>query len=123
VIGSSGLQLAHCTRRSPTFSEADISQDIGDRFNWPGAPFGRPGSIKHPDSYTVSGGPIGDVSHAYLWDAETGVTDLGTLGGLYSGGTGINNLGQVAGTSSVTLDPIYSPDHAFLKMSQRSSQP
>ena len=64
-------------------------------------------------SYSVSAGPIGEVSHAYLWDAVDGLTDIGTLGGLSSAGTGINNLGQVTGYSSITPDPFYSPSHAF----------
>ena len=39
------------------------------------------------------------------------MTDLGTLGGTYSDGKGINALGQVVGTSNISGDADY---HAFL---------
>jgi len=39
------------------------------------------------------------------------ITDLGTLGGLYSQGSGINDSGQVTGASSTTGDSAF---HAFL---------
>jgi probable HAF family extracellular repeat protein len=37
--------------------------------------------------------------HAFLWSSGT-MTDLGTLGGLGSGGNAINDLGEVVGTSN-----------------------
>jgi probable HAF family extracellular repeat protein len=40
------------------------------------------------------------VTHAFLWQAGT-MTDLGTLGGNYSQGNGINNLGEVVGTAQL----------------------
>ena len=41
------------------------------------------------------------------------MTDLGTLGGSFSEATGVNDAGQVVGTSS-TAPGRYSPSHAFL---------
>jgi probable HAF family extracellular repeat protein len=38
------------------------------------------------------------VTNAFLWSAGT-MTNLGTLGGNYSQGTGINNLGEVVGSA------------------------
>ncbi len=41
----------------------------------------------------------GTLAHAFLWTATDGMLDLGTLGGDWSWATGINNRGQVIGTS------------------------
>jgi probable HAF family extracellular repeat protein len=54
----------------------------------------------------------GSASHAFLWDADNGLQDLGTLKGIgQSGAAAINAPGQVVGISS-TDDLV--PAHAFL---------
>src|SRR2546430_1382832 len=47
--------------------------------------------------------------HAFLWDAGT-MTDLGTLGGVYSAAYGVNDAGRVVGQSSNATGAY----HAFL---------
>ena len=37
------------------------------------------------------------LAHAFIWNSNSGMTDLGTLGGKESRAVAINNLGQVAG--------------------------
>ena len=41
----------------------------------------------------------------FLWEEGKGMTDLGTLGGVFGGAQGINNRGQVIGQSSIASDP------------------
>jgi len=43
------------------------------------------------------------------WSQEYTVTDLGTLGGSYSGAVGVNNAGQVVGAAGVTGDSHADP--------------
>ncbi|NIN63844.1 MAG: HAF repeat-containing protein, partial [Anaerolineae bacterium] len=57
------------------------------------------------NSHTVTGD-----QHAFLWTLESGIADLGTLGGRNSVAYGINNLGQVVGESDVVSEG----SHAFL---------
>ena len=52
----------------------------------------------------------GDASgHAFLWSAERGMVDLGTLGGASSAASGASDAGHVVGTSSTASGAF----HAF----------
>ena len=52
------------------------------------------------------------ITHAFIWTAEIGMLDLGTIGGDYSYGTGINSNNNVVGYS--TINSVDSRIHAFL---------
>jgi probable HAF family extracellular repeat protein len=42
-------------------------------------------------------------THAFLWNAASGMRDLGTLGGDFSDALDLNNNGDVVGTSTVAM--------------------
>jgi probable HAF family extracellular repeat protein len=50
-------------------------------------------------------------SHAFIWERDTGMIDLGTLGGEYSTAYAVNARGQVVGWSGITGN---GQSHAFL---------
>jgi probable HAF family extracellular repeat protein len=61
----------------------------------------------------VGAGPATDATeHAFLWQASSGMVDLGVLpGDLFSGAISINDSGQVVGTSQAAGGQ---PPHGFL---------
>jgi probable HAF family extracellular repeat protein len=52
-------------------------------------------------------------NHAFLWTRESGMQDLGTLGGVNSVAYGISNAGEIVGNSDVPGDAV-NGGHAFL---------
>jgi probable HAF family extracellular repeat protein len=49
--------------------------------------------------------------HPFFWEANRGLVDVGTLGGVYSLANGLNSRGQVVGFSTTAGDET---NHAFL---------
>lgn len=54
-----------------------------------------------------------DISRAFIWTSQTGMIDIGTLGGRYAQAFAINDAGYVTGTSEVgpTKEAV---SHAFI---------
>jgi probable HAF family extracellular repeat protein len=86
-------------------------QDLGTLGNFVGnsIAYGINPTSSH-DVQVVGESDTANGRHAFLWQSSTGMIDLGTLGGPTSIATGINDAGQVCGTSD-TASGAY---HAFL---------
>ncbi len=52
--------------------------------------------------------------HAFFWDPQDGIENLGTLGGKYSCAVDLNDRGQVIGNSDMPGSTAESVPHAFL---------
>jgi probable HAF family extracellular repeat protein len=57
-----------------------------------------------PNSVTDACGTNVPTTDPFIWDKEHGMTDLGTLGGTCGSPYGLNNRGQVVGTSDLSGD-------------------
>lgn len=55
----------------------------------------------------------GTDSRAFMWSGQTGMTDLGTLGGSYAQANAINDTGAITGTSE-TPAMLFPTTHAFI---------
>jgi probable HAF family extracellular repeat protein len=82
----------------PRYRDESVATDINDRGEVVG--------------YTSTGDPTYTPERAFLWRADAGVTDLGTLEGGWARARAVNNAGQVVGVSDA-VDP-YHPARAFL---------
>ena len=54
------------------------------------------------------------TSRAFIWNASTGMLDIGTLGGAAAQAFGINDSGFVTGTSHVATSSLPETTHAFI---------
>jgi probable HAF family extracellular repeat protein len=69
------------------------------------------GTFSQALGINASGQVMGSsANHAFIWQAGSGMQNLGTLGGNTSSAWGINNSGQVVGNSETSGGPA----HAFL---------
>ena len=104
--------IVHAYRYGARTGMKDLGTLIGGSENSVGVcinDFGQFTGDADTGTYDPTGMPM---AHAFLNSARTGVKDLGTLGGLWSYGLGINNSGQVVGYSSIA--PVSGSFHAFL---------
>jgi probable HAF family extracellular repeat protein len=59
---------------------------------------------------SLASSALAQKQHAFIWNADTGMTDLGTLGGDSSFALGVNDSGEVCGYSYLADNTTY---HAF----------
>jgi probable HAF family extracellular repeat protein len=91
-----------------SFQTSPHSSSAGEAINAAGQVTG----ISSLDNYYRAGTRWVREQHAIVWtNANTGLQDLGTLGGSYSVGLLINDAGQIAGNSTTAHDDA---THAFL---------
>lgn len=55
-----------------------------------------------------------DQSRAFIWTSQTGMIDIGTLGGSYAQAFAINDAGYVTGTSQINAWTKDEASHAFI---------
>ena len=65
-------------------------------------------------------------SRAFIWTAQTGMIDIGTLGGAHAQANAINDAGYITGTAQIPFK-VGMPTHAFiyqpLSMTERFTEP
>ena len=94
VVGSSTITIGAATQPAFLWSQTGGMQNLGT-LGFASTPW----RINNRGEFVGSYSAIGVVGHAFIWTAATGYLDLGTLGGNISSATGINDCGQVVGTS------------------------
>ncbi len=85
------------TLGTSTDAQANFINDQGQVVGW-SYTSSAPGACGINDlgaGFTLTTGP-------FIWDKQTGMTDLGGLGGTCTGAFGLNSLGQVVGESNTT---------------------
>src|SRR5437763_268366 len=110
----SGLLLALLLGAGHTLT-ADILYSVTDLGALAGNCCSIGSGLNNAGQVVGSGNTATSISHAFLY-SNGQMTDLGTLGGLFSYGRAINNAGQVTGSSNTpggTLPGSFST-HAFL---------
>jgi probable HAF family extracellular repeat protein len=81
-----------------------------------GQVFSRANSINKPGQVVGYSGPKRDSaeSRAFVWSSQTGMTDIGTLGGAYAQAYAINDAGYVTGASQTQGMGPMATTHAFI---------
>jgi probable HAF family extracellular repeat protein len=101
-INNSGLVVGESEKYSSTNAIYhafiwDSTNGMQDLYTLPGDDFSRAYDIN--DSGQVVGESLSPNTHAFIWEQGIGMYDIGHLGGGNASARGINNLGQVVGTS------------------------
>ncbi|CAN5715082.1 hypothetical protein BH09PLA1_BH09PLA1_34750 [soil metagenome] len=71
------------------------------------------GNAINDDGHVAGFAAVGGQASAFLWRPDTGMTDIGTLGGISALGHAINNHDQIAGESEMAQGGGGTRTHAF----------
>src|ERR1043166_2173309 len=117
----SALALSHAA-----LFKGGVAHDLGVL---KGHLFSRANSINAQGQIVGYSGTVrdGELSRAFIWTGETGMIDIGTIGGPYAQAMAINDAGFITGTASVQDMSAILRTHAFiyqpLSSSERYSEP
>src|SRR5262249_33026054 len=104
-----GVSDKDAVNRAFLYSDGEMT-DLG---TLPGGSFSNAYAINNGGQVTGTATVSGSATHAFLWDSDNGMQDLGTLGGSNSFGVSINASGEVVGYSNYPLGGNFK-FHAFV---------
>ena len=111
-FGTDPASEAARARRAAIFTDKGVA-DLGTLDEK--SPFSRANDINASGQVVGFSGQVFDsnASRAFIWTADTGMLDIGTLGGDYAQASAINDNGYVTG-SATTSEEAVAETHAFL---------
>ena len=118
VVGDAFFGPAMEPRSHATMFSGGVAKDLGVL---PGQVYSRANGVNGLGHVVGFSGPTRDSSEsrAFIWTYQTGMRDLGTLGGSYAQANAINEAGFITGTAQTWA--MFVTTHAFISRSIASN--